>query len=137
MKKRGVFEIQLAIAVVVIMILLGSCTVLGEHIVKNIKIDDLKSQCFIIDHALETWSASHKTIQNGSIVYSDNKVIYVQQRLYPKTLTELGDLQNMGFSPKKIDLSKFRYVTQNEYTAYHLEVTLPDGTIYKSLQSTY
>ncbi|MEN6385571.1 MAG: hypothetical protein ABFD79_10280 [Phycisphaerales bacterium] len=137
MRKKGVLTFQLVILLTVMTILLSSGVIYTSQLVRNTKVQELKTECSIIDRSLEAWASSHKKIQENSIVYDKTGTVYAQQRLYPKTLTDLGELQTRGFFSSKIDLAKFHYATQDNGTAYQLEVNLPDGTIYKSQQSAF
>lgn len=137
MKKKGVLMVPVVVFIICFMLLMASGVMYTSQFVRNIKNNELQTECSIIDRSLEAWATSHKQVRAESVVVTEKGIMYEQQRAYPNTLADLGELQSRGFFAKNIDLSKFKYTTQNDGTAYHLEVTLTDGSTYKSPQSTY
>lgn len=137
MKKDGFIILGTLIQVLLILILFGAGITVGTRAVQNFTTYDLKSQCDILDRSLEMWAKAHRGVEESSIKQNEEgKLFYNRQRLYPLNLSELGEVQNMRYFSRTIDLQKFTYSTQDGGTKYKLEVVLPDGTVYKSPHST-
>ena len=138
MKRRGILLLQVISMGIVFLLLFGASAYSGAHFVNNVKAHVLMTDCDAIDRALELWAKAHQGVNADSVTYDTNgKSNYSKHRLYPANLEELGEIQEMGyFSSQTIDLSKFRYSTFDDATAYEMEVTLPNGTIYTSPRSS-
>lgn len=133
-KRRGYLSIAVALVVVFIGILAGS-VLFNVSIIHNVKADQLRAECSMIDRSLEMWSKSHRAIKKETIQYpADGRVSYEKKRVYPASLEELKEL---GYVWRGMDGSIFRYSTEGSDTGYHLEVDLPMGVTYVSPGSTY
>lgn len=140
MKGHGFLTFDVAISLLLVLILYLGISGTSAQI-KSYKAADLQSRCDVIDRSLEYWSKFHRGVDEGSIVYTDKGVKYKKTRIYPKTLTELKQLQDVGYLSKDFfkegDMGQFRYSTRDDATAYHLEVSLPTGGVYVSPRSSY
>ena len=136
MKKQGFILFQFYIIAVVVLVVMSVGIGTSIKMVANFQTNNLKTQCDVLDRSLEKWTKSHKVVNETSVYCEVNKgLIYERQRLYPVTLVELGEVQNMGYFVNNIDLSQFTYYTLDGGTKYRLEVMLPDGSTYRSPQS--
>lgn len=136
MKKRGILLYQLVLVLLITLIVFGIGVTTGNNVMKNVRTDNLRSQCNIIDRSLEAYAKSHRGVTTTSVTYnSEGKVSYTQNRQYPENLTELGEIQDKGYFSTSIDLTKFTYSmaqVSDGTMVYKLEVHLPDGTVYTS-----
>ncbi len=133
MKKQGVFSMTMETMVCIVACLTVFAYGINVCLLRNAATDQIKQECAILDRALETYATYHRSVDEASVhVTEDGKTHYASRRTYPETLAELGELQTAGYLPHKMDLTKYRYKTSDQKTTYALEVTLPDGTVYKS-----
>lgn len=136
MKRKGSFSLSVILTMAMALILTAGLSVGGVNVVRSFKADELKTQCDILDRALETWSSSHKKIVEETIHQDEEgRTMYGMERQYPETLEQLGELQDFGYLPRTLDKSIFRYTTRDHATRYRLEVKLPDGSIFVSPRS--
>lgn len=136
LKKKGFFfTLETLLTTFLVLLLFGAGIAAGTYAIQNYKTHELKSQCDVLDRALETWAKSHQGVDESSFEEKDGKLIYSRQRLYPVDLDELEKVQSMKYFVQNIDLRNFSYSTQDGGVRYKLEVSLPDGSIYKSPRS--
>lgn len=136
LKKKGFILIRYILFVILTLIVCGSLIGGGVSTYKNFKTKELIAQCDVIDRTLESWVKNHNSVDIESISYRDDgKMLYKKRSLYPRNLIELGQVQDMGYYVKNIDLSKFNYYSFDNGTKYKLEVILPDGSVYTSSKS--
>lgn len=133
MKKKGYIAFSMLLVYVFLLMAFSAGIYGGNLFVSNMKVENLVTQCNVIDTSLEVWSKSHTAVDVASVTYENEKTHFNKKRLYPEDLTELGIIQNMGyFSRSTIDLSQFKYSTLDDGTSYVLEVTLPNGAVFQS-----
>jgi hypothetical protein len=139
MKRNGFISVSLLMPIIVVTLVFASGVSAGVSVVTHMTTNVLKLDCDAIDRALELWAKGHQSVAVDSIVYDTNGIAhYNRNRLYPENLTELGEVQGMGyFVSQTIDLSKFTYTTADGGTIYTLGVTLPNGTVYTSPRSNH
>ena len=131
-------------AILMLDILLGLCLVItlyyiGDLSFKNYysaQLDQRKSQCDILDKALEGYANNHLAIKD--IQYDEDgnqKVIY--QKTYPNTLDELeknsyvklltdDEMDEFKYTPKK----ETTYGETQNITSYELKVKIPNTNSY-------
>lgn len=136
LKTRGFLSITLAILIVGVM--LAGSSIIGLHVIHNVKKDQIRMMCDEIDRSLEIWSKSHRAVQEETVRYhEDGHIYYAQKRVYPETLQELEELKKIGYLARSLEFQAFRYSTRAHGTEYHLEADLPGGGKYVSRRSTY
>ena len=131
MKKSGIFAFNISILILLVSIMVGSKVGIDMYISYEVKM--AKEECDVLNRAISSYAKFHKSVDTDSICWDNekNKFLYNQQRVYPKNMEELVNLQKTGSLTPDIDFSKYKYTVSDDLSEYTLEVILPNDEIYK------